>query len=196
VSGNSYKIALMLAACGADWEPVAVKRADLRDPAWRARVNPTGEVPVLEHSGRFIRQSPIILDYLAERLGHYGWATEDERREIQTWMFFDNHKFTGPLAFARFRRIILKIDDAATADYQERFNLSLAIIEARLGEHDWIALDRLTIADFSFAGYLFYEPAELALDWGTSPNLKAWRDRIAALPGFKGPHEMLPPIAA
>jgi glutathione S-transferase len=194
VSGNSYKVALMLAACKADWEAVPVRRTDLRDPKWRASVNPTGEAPVLEHKGRFLAQSAIILDYLAETLGKHGWRNEDERREIQSWLFFDNHKFTGPLAFARFRRLILKIDDAATADYQERFDLSLGIIEQRLGQHQWIALDRLTIADFSYAGYLFYDPSELALDWSKTPNLKAWRDRIAALPGWKGPHDLLPPI--
>jgi glutathione S-transferase len=196
VSGNCYKVALMLAACAADWEPVQIRRSDMRDPAWRARVNPTGEAPVLEHKGKFIRQSPIILDYLAETLGQHGWASETERREIQTWMFFDNHKFTGPLSSARFRRVILKIDDAATKDYQDRFDLSLGIIEQRLGQHPWIALDRLTIADFSYAGYLFYDPGELALDWSKVPNLDAWRGRIRALPGFKDPLEMLPPIAA
>ena len=69
VSGNCWKVALMLAACGADWEAVQIKRSDMSDPAWRARVNATGEAPVLEHKGRFLSQSAIILDYLAEKLG-------------------------------------------------------------------------------------------------------------------------------
>jgi glutathione S-transferase len=194
VSGNCYKVALMLAICGADWEAVATRRADLGDPAWRARVNETGEAPVLEHKGKFISQSAIILDTLAEQLGKYGWKNEAERREIQKWLFFDNHKFSAPLGYARFRRLILKIEDVATANHQERANQSLAIMEKHLSEHDWIALDRLTIADLSFAGYLFYEPAEIAVDWSKYPNLDRWRDRIRALPGWKGPHELLPPI--
>jgi glutathione S-transferase len=194
VSGNCYKVALMLAACGADWENVAIKRSDLGDPAWRARVNETGEAPVLEHKGKFLSQSAIILDYLAEKIGKYGWKSEDERRAIQTWLFFDNHKFTAPMGYARFRRLILKIEDATTAHHQERFAQSLAIIEKHLGEHDWIALDRLTIADFSYAGYLFYDPSEIALDWKNYPNLDRWRGRIRKLPGWKGPHELLPPI--
>ena len=59
-----------------------------------------------------------------------------------------------------------------------------------------IALDRTTIADFSYAGYLFYDPAEIAVDWKDYPNIDAWRSRVKKLPGWKGPHDMLPPIQA
>jgi glutathione S-transferase len=53
-SGNTYKAALMLAACGADWAPVRVLPPECSTPEWRARLNETGEVPVLEHEGMFL----------------------------------------------------------------------------------------------------------------------------------------------
>jgi hypothetical protein len=34
------------------------------------------------------------------------------------------------------------------------------------------------------------------VDWSRYPNIDAWRGRMRALPGWRGPHEMLPPIAA
>src|SRR5690606_32424815 len=66
-SGNSYKVALALELAGADWEPVWVDffRGAHRAPEFVA-LNSMGEVPVLEHEGRVMSQSGIILDYLTD----------------------------------------------------------------------------------------------------------------------------------
>ena len=50
--------------------------------------------------GRLTR-SGVILDYLAERFGKFGWAGEDERREILRWLLWDNHKLTSYVATLR-----------------------------------------------------------------------------------------------
>jgi glutathione S-transferase len=83
-SGNAYKAALMLSLCGADWEPRFVDffGGETRTPAYRA-INQMGEVPVLEHEGRRLAQSGVILDYLAGRFGAFGWQDDDERREAE-----------------------------------------------------------------------------------------------------------------
>jgi glutathione S-transferase len=190
-SGNTYKAALMLAACGADWEPVKVSPPECSTPEWRARMNETGEVPVLERGDLHVSQSAIILDYLAATFGKYGWSSEDERRAVQRWLFFDNHKLTAPCAYARFRRVILGIDDAIAAHHQDRFLASLGIMEKHFAENDWAALGRTTIADFSFAGYLFFD-GEIGVDWADFPATKRWRDRLATLPNWKPPYDMLP----
>ena len=75
-SGNAYKAALMLALAGADWAPRFVDyfNGETRTPAYRA-INVMGEVPVLEHGGRTLAQSGVILDYLAERFRRSARAT-------------------------------------------------------------------------------------------------------------------------
>ncbi len=105
-SGNSYKAALMLALCDADWEPVPVAFFDgaTRDPNWRQDINEQGEAPVLEHGGEKLSQSGMILTYLAEQFGRFGGQGDRERREILRWILFDNHKFTSYLATYRFLR--------------------------------------------------------------------------------------------
>ena len=67
-SGNAYKPALMLNLCGADWTPRFVDffNGETRTEAFRA-INPMGEVPVLDHGGKVLTQSGIMLDYLAEK---------------------------------------------------------------------------------------------------------------------------------
>jgi len=62
-SGNAYKVALYLNCAGIEWEPVFVDymAGATRDPEWRARVNPMGEVPVLEVDDKRLTQSGAIL---------------------------------------------------------------------------------------------------------------------------------------
>src|SRR5438046_1214835 len=88
-TGPADKVALMLNLCGADWKPRFVDyfNGETRTPAFRA-INVMGEVPVLEHAGKRLTQSGVILDYLAERLGKFGAVDADERREILRWLLF------------------------------------------------------------------------------------------------------------
>ena len=98
-SGNAYKTALMLQLCGADWEPRFVDffNGESRTPEYRA-INVMGEVPVLEHVGGRLSQSGVILDFLAERFGRFGWADSEERRNIFRWILFDT--CSGPRSSA------------------------------------------------------------------------------------------------
>src|SRR5918996_1733694 len=102
-SGNAYKAALMLNLCGADWKPVFVDffNGATRTPEFR-ELNEMGEVPVLEHEGTRLTQSGVILDFLASRFGEFGWADEDECREILRWLLWDNHKLTSYIGTLRF----------------------------------------------------------------------------------------------
>jgi glutathione S-transferase len=108
-SGNAYKPALALELAGADWAPRFVDYfgGETRTPGYRA-INVMGEVPVLEHRGRHLSQSGVILDYLAETLGQFGPRDTDERREILRWLLFDNHKLTSYTATYRFMRALTK----------------------------------------------------------------------------------------
>ena len=113
-SGNAYKVALMLELAGADWTPVwnDFFNGGTRDPAFKA-LNVMAEAPVLEHDGLVLAQSGVILDYLATRLGRYGAANDDERREILRWTLWDNHKLTANIATLRW---MLQFNPAGTFD--------------------------------------------------------------------------------
>lgn len=192
-SGNSYKPALMLNVCGLDWAPrkVAFMDGETRSAAYRSDVNELGEAPVLEHAGRRLSQSGVILDYLAERSGRFGWSSNDERREVLRWLLYDNHKFTSYIATYRFLTFLMKQDNEVTKFFKGRVDGALAIVDKHLTGRAWIALDRPTIADFSMAGYLFYD-GELGFDFARLPAIAAWRERIRALPNWKGPYDLMP----
>lgn len=195
-SGNAYKVALALELAGADWQPRFVDffKGETRRPEYQA-INPMGEAPVLEHEGMQLSQSGVILDYLTGTLGRYGPETEEERREILRWTLWDNHKLTGNIATLRFMMNFAPADKrepAVIAFLKARSRAALKVLDAHLADRDWIAAPRLTTADLSCIGYMFYAD-EFGTDLATEhPNVARWRDAVAALPGWKHPYDLMP----
>ena len=195
-SGNSYKIALYLNCAGLDWEPVGVDFAAgvTRDVDWRADNNAMGEVPVLEVAGRRMSQSGAILLWLAETTGKFAPA-DDERFETTRWLFFDNHKFTNNYAMHRFQNCLTPraVDPTILAFLRARVEAGFAIADKHFSHRPFVLGDRPTIVDFSMAGYVYYPAAETGFDITAEyPAIDAWRRRIAALPGWKTPYDMMP----
>lgn len=193
-SGNSYKPALMLELAGADWTTRFVDYfgGETRTPAYRA-LNVMGEAPVLEHRGKCLSQSGVILDYLAEQLGRFGWKDDDERREILRWTLFDNHKLTSYTATYRFLRALTKDPNPdVVAEFGKRAQAAWGVLDSHLAGRAFVVSDRLTIADLSLCGYLYFDD-ELGVDWkATHPNIAAWLARIAQMPRWRHPYQLLP----
>jgi len=192
-SGNAYKAALALELAGADWAPRFVDyfNGETRTPEYRA-INVMGEVPVLEHDGRRLSQSGVILDYLVDKTGHFGPANEDERREILRWTLFDNHKLTSYTATYRFMRALAKDPDPdVVAEFRKRAETAWGILDAHLDRRRYVAANRLTIADISLCGYLFW-PEEIGVDWDRYPHLRDWLARIRDEPGWVHPYALMP----
>ncbi len=193
-SGNAYKAALMLNLCGADWTPRFVDffNGETRTPEYKATVNEMGEAPVLVHGSRRFSQSGVILDYLAERFGRFGWANDEERREILRWTLFDNHKFTSYIATLRFMMSLARTGETPVTEFLRlRMTNSLKVVDARLATHRFLIGDKPTIADFSLCGYLFW-PDEFGVSWKDYPNIGRWLDDIKALPGWVHPYTLMP----
>lgn len=196
-SGNAYKVALFLALCGLDWEPVLVRFFDgaTREETWRDGVNVMGEVPVLEHGGRRLTQSGVILTYLSRHTGKFAPEGEDEELEVLRWILFDNHKFTSYFATHRFMLSLAgkPADPHVLSFLRGRVEAALAVADKHFADRAFVIGERPTIADLSLAGYMFYPNAETGFDLAVShPHLHAWRGRIAALPGWRPPYDLMP----
>jgi glutathione S-transferase len=198
-SGNSYKAALMLQLAGCAWEPVWVDyfHGATREAQFRHELNELGEVPVLVHNdpkngAEKLTQSGVILTYLAERTGRFGPRDDDERLEILRWMLFDNHKFTSYFATLRFLVGLQKSGETPVTEFlRGRVLTAFGLVEAHLADRAFILGDRLTIADLSLAGYLFYDEPT-GIDRAQFPQINAWAGRIAAQPGWKHPYALMP----
>ena len=194
-SGNAWKCALALEMAGLDWRPEKVDffAGAARTPAYRA-INPMGEVPALETPEGTLAQSGVVLDWIAERPGPLHLDDPGERRAALRWILFDNHKLSGVAGPLRFNLNFLpeaKRNADVNAFLAMRLTSALKVMDARLREHDWLALGRLTVADLSCAGYLFY-PEPYGFDRADHPGIDAWMVRLAAAPGFAPPYDLMP----
>ena len=192
-SGNAYKPALALQLANADWAPRFVDYfgGETRTREYRA-VNVMGEVPVLLHDGLVLSQSGVILDYLAGTLGRFGPKDAAERGEILRWLLYDNHKLTSYTATCRFMRTFAKDPEPAVlAEFKRRAETAWGVLDAHLDGRRYVVGDRLTIADISLAGYLFW-PDEIGVDWNVYPSIRDWLERIRSEPRWVPPYELMP----
>jgi glutathione S-transferase len=192
-SGNCYKAALTLQLAGANWVPRLVDYfgGETRSPAYR-EINVMGEAPVLLHEGLVLSQSGVILDYLADQFERFGPADPIERREILRWLLWDNHKLTSYTATLRFMRSLAKDPDAAVvAEFRRRAEAAWSVLDTHLVGRQYVVGGRVTIADLSLCGYLFW-PEEIGVDWNKFPNLRDWLKRIESLPGWVHPYKLMP----
>jgi glutathione S-transferase len=195
-SGNSYKLALMLQLCGQSFEPVWTDFGGgvTRTAEWRRAVNPMGEIPVLEEDGVRLTQTAPILLRLAERYGRFGAGDERERFELLRWLFWDNQKLSGFMATYRYYRAFTPAPETAVMAFlRRRLDDFLGILEQSVAERPFILGERASVADLSLSGYLSFPPEESGYDLAERyPAVHAWLQRIAALPDWRGPYDLLP----
>ncbi|HHL21182.1 MAG TPA: glutathione S-transferase family protein [Aliiroseovarius sp.] len=194
-SGNAYKAAITLELSGLEWEPVFVDffNGATRTPEFLA-LNPMGEVPVMEDKDIVLSQSGVIQDYVSSKSGKLGGRSAAERREILRWQFWDNHKLSSPAGMTRFLMNFLPEDKRPAeviAFTQARLASAYKVLDRELSGRDFLVGDKLTIADLSCCGYLYY-PEPFGFDRADWPHIDAWLDRIAATPGWKHPYDLMP----
>lgn len=195
-SGNSYKLALMLTLCGQKFEPVWTDFGGgvTRTAQWRETVNEMGEIPVLEDGGQRLTQTAPILLRLAERYRKFRGADESERFEVLRWLFWDNHKLSSYMATYRFLRAFTPSPDPQVLAFlRKRLDDVLGILEAHLRDRAFVAGKHATIADLSMTGYLLFPKEESGFDFAqTHPALSGWLGRVAAIPEWRAPYDLLP----
>ena len=74
LSGNCYKVRLMLSLLGLEYErvPIALNKGEHKTEEF-LKLNPLGQVPVLRDGDVVIRDAQAILVYLARRYGSEDW---------------------------------------------------------------------------------------------------------------------------
>ena len=190
-SGNAYKAALTLNLCGARWQPRFVDffNGETRTSEYRANINEMGEAPVLEHGGKRLTQSGVILHYLADHFGKFQGA---DRLEVLRWILWDNHKLTSYIATLRFMVTLAKVGEPQVHEFlRGRVRSALIILDLHLKKGAFVVGNEPSIADFSLCGYLYW-PDEFGVSWAEFPAVAAWLDRIKALPGWVHPYELMP----
>lgn len=187
LSGNCYKVRLLFALLGIDYECYGV---DFRDghehksDAYLA-MNPRGQVPVLTDGDVTVWDSQAILAYVARKHGGDDWLPTDAAglAEVMQWLAVSENEVLFGLALARAIKIFGRAGNLEQVQGLGRKGLD--VLEGRLENHDWLALDRPTIADLACYPYVALAPAgEIEIDEYVA--IGGWISRIQALPGYIG----------
>ena len=185
-SGNCFKVRLLLALLGREYErvPVDIFAGETLTDGY-ARVNPLRETPVLEtDDGEFVAQSNAILFHLAEGTGYLPDDPVARAQALQ-WTYFEQERVMPGLGGTRFRRLTGRAaaDPARDARRFQTGVETLATLDAHLAARDWLVGDGPTIADVSVFAYT-HVAGDAGFELERYPAVVAWLDRVRALPGF------------
>jgi glutathione S-transferase len=200
-SPNTWKVRALAAYLKVplELEVIDLSKGEQRSPAYLA-INPTGRAPTLVDGGLTLWESNAILQYIADKTGSPLWpADARSRADVSRWHCWQlahwGAEACQPLTFQRLVKKFLNLgppDEGIVGKATDAFNKEAKVLDAHLAKQKYLAGDALTVADFAVAVPLFYaKQAELPL--GAYPHLRAWFERVAALPCWS---ETAPPMAA
>lgn len=185
LSGNCYKVRLMLSLLGLEHELVAVNlSAGEHKSSAFLTLNPLGQVPILIDGDVVIRDSQAILVYLARRYGGEDWlpVEAEAMAKVGQWLSTAANEIQHSVAAARLHFIFNAKIDLELA--QSRAFKILQVMDGHL-QQDWLEGDRPTIADIACFPYIaLAADGKIALE--DYPHVIAWISRIKQLPGYVG----------
>ena len=186
MSGNCYKVRLLLAQLGLAYERREVSVVDRSD---RAEVlggkNPALRVPTIEFDdGRALGESNAILWYFGDGTA---FVPQDpwERAKVLQWLFFEQYSHEPYLAVARFwlaysgepERYAAQLEDKRIEGYR-----ALDAMESELRGREFLVADRYTIADIALYAYT-HAAGEGGFVLERYPAIQSWLGRVASQPG-------------
>ena len=187
VSGNCYKVRLLLAHLGVEYETVELSVVDRSN---RSEVlgdlNPAQRVPtIILDDGRPLGESNAILWYFGDGTP-YVPTDPYERAQILQWQFFEQYQHEPAIAVARF---LIAYSELPRDQYEERLpgltksgDVALAAMERHLDGREFLVGERYSIADISLYAYT-HVADEGGFDLDPYPAIRGWLERVAAQPG-------------
>ena len=186
VSGNCYKVRLLLAHLGLVYETVDVsvversRRAELL-----GELNPALRVPTLVlDDGRPLAESNAILCYFGDGT-QYVPADSYERAQTLQWMFFEQYSHEPYIAVVRFWLAYSGTPELYADRVPERMKGGYAALDAmerHLEGRSFLVADRYTVADISLYAYT-HVADEGGFDLAPYPAIRSWLSRVASRPG-------------
>jgi glutathione S-transferase len=184
LSGNCYKVRLLFAHLGIDYER---QELDVVDRSNRREVlgdlNPALRVPTLVlDDGRALAESGAIMFHFAQGSDY---LPEDafERAQVLQWLFFEQYSLEPHIAVLRFYELAGIHAPAAELEAKRAAGVrALEALESHLAQRDFLVGERYSIADIALFGYTHVAP-EGGFSLQAYPAVRGWITRVAAQPG-------------
>ncbi|MDA8094739.1 MAG: glutathione S-transferase [Betaproteobacteria bacterium] len=186
LSGNCYKVRLLLSLLRVPYESIRVgyEKGEHKQPEF-LKLNPRGQLPVLDDGGFIVWDSMAILVYLAREYGDDAWlpTAPGAMAEVMQWLAVSENEILYGLARARAVKKFNRPWDLPQC--QRMGEGALSVLDGQLETREWLAADRPTIADIACYPYVALAP-EGGIGLGDYASVNKWIGRIKALPGYVG----------
>jgi len=186
VSGNSYKVRLLLSLLKLDYEWIRVDlmKGEHKTPEYLAK-NPFGQVPLLIDDETTIADAQAILVYLARKYDGEQWLPTEAlpMAQVIRWLSTAAGEVRQGLENARLFYLFgagTKINiDRAT----EKSHFILKQLDQHLSTRNWLEGDRPTIADIAIYPYIsLAHDGKIEMDAYT--HVLNWLERVKQLSGY------------
>jgi glutathione S-transferase len=194
LSSNSRRV--VMTAIYLDVRPelivVDLLKGEHRGPKY-LQLNPNGKVPFLDDEGFHLWESHAIMQYLADKSPGQTLYPEDirARADVNRWLFWSAYHFTPAVGFISRERVSKRMvggpggPDPVEIERGEMLLAAAArVLDAHLAGKQWIAQDKLTLADLAIASPLMHTAAAQLPVMGYE-NMQAWFTRVQALDVWK-----------
>jgi glutathione S-transferase len=185
VSGNCYKVRLLLAHLGVPYER---REVDVVDRSGRRELlgglNPGLRVPTLVlDDGRPLGESDAILMYLGDGTPY---VPEDRylRAQVLQWLFFEQYSHEPYIAVVRFwlTHAASPPDEAEIRARRTGGHAALDAMERHLASRSYLVAEAYSVADIALYAYT-HVAHEGGFDLAPYPSVRAWLERVAGQPG-------------
>lgn len=182
-SGHTHRVALLLTMLEIPYRFLSTP-VEARRSADFLRLNPLGQIPVLEDGPTVICDSNAILVYLAKRYAPGSpWLPEEPlaAARVQRWLSIAAGEIRYGPALAR---LIVQWGDPSdrgwAAQLAERV---FRFMDGHLAQREYLAAEHATIADLACYSYAAHAP-EGGISLQPYPAVRSWLSRIEQLPRF------------
>jgi glutathione S-transferase len=186
LSGNAHRVELFLSLLDLKYTLLDV---DLLKGEQKSdnflKLNPFGQVPVLDDNGFIVYESTAILVYLAKKYDNGNWLPESAEHAalVQQWLSITSSRIANGPATARLITLFGAKNNAK--EVIQRSNDLLDVINQHLDNRTFLVGDGPTIADVAAYTYIAHAP-EGNVSLTPYTNVTAWLKRVESLKGFTG----------
>ena len=191
---NGHKTAIMLEEVELEYEvfPINILEGEQFEPAFIA-ISPNNRIPaIVDTQGAngapyAVFESGAILMYLAEKTGLLWPQDSVERYDVIQWLMFQMGN-VGPMFGQNgyFQGYCPEDVPLAKERYHNVSKQLYGVMDRRLGESEYLAGDRYSIADVATFPWTMPKQQEMhRIDIEQYPNVKRWNETVALRPAVQ-----------
>jgi glutathione S-transferase len=177
----------------ADCIEMDLKAGGMKTPEYTA-LNPNRKAPTMVDGDFVLWESSAIMAYLCIRERSDMWPAHHpaEQVEVLRWLSWNDHHWSravGPFYFEHVVKATFHIgepDRSSLPAMIPELKTLAAVLDGHLAGRDFVACNRLTIADFQLASMACeWRRSEMPL--GDYPHIVRWLDRLMHIPAWAEP---------